>query len=73
VSSDNRWIAAAFNRGGVVTVNVATGAVTNVNCGCAPEGVFPIGGGVFRLTSKGVKVIDASSGSVWDVPPGGQP
>jgi hypothetical protein len=74
VSSDNQWIAAALRGGIVVTVNVATGAVAQIDCGCAAEGVFPIGGGMFRLTSRGVKLIDASSGSVFVVPvAGGQP
>lgn len=75
VSIDNRWIAAAMRDGGVVTVNVASGAASKTSCGCVPEGVFGIGGPVFRLTSKGVKLIDASSGNFLDVPPaaGAQP
>lgn len=74
VSSDTKWIATAIRGGIVVTVNVATGASAKLDCGCAPEGVFPIGGSVFRLTSKGVKLIDASSSSVFVVPvAGGQP
>ena len=74
VSADNQWIAAALHGGIVVAVNVATGAVTKIDCGCAAEGVFPIGGSLFRLTSRGVKLMDASSGGVFVVPvAGGQP
>jgi hypothetical protein len=71
VSADNRWIVAAFHGGGVVMVSVAGGAAVKSDCDCAPEGVFAIGGSVYRLTSKSVKLIDASSGSVFDVPPAG--
>lgn len=71
VSTDNRWIAAAFHGGDVVAVNVLSGSASKIQCDCAPEGVFPIGGGVFRLTSRNVKLIDASSGSVFEVPSAG--
>jgi DNA-binding beta-propeller fold protein YncE len=73
VSADNRWIAAAYRGGSVITVNVGSGSASKIECGCAPEGVFAIGGGVFRLTSKAVKLIDASSGSVFEVPSAGGP
>jgi hypothetical protein len=55
-------------------VNVSSGTTATIDCGCLPEGVFAIGGAVFRLTSGSVKLIDASSGSVFEVPSaGGQP
>jgi hypothetical protein len=74
VSANNQWIATAVRGGIVVTVNVTTGASATIDCGCAPEGVFPIGGSAFRLTSKFVKLIDASTASVFVVPvAGGQP
>ncbi len=74
VSADNRWITTALRRGEVVTVNVATGSTAKIDCGCIPDGVFAIGDAVFRLTNGAVKLIDASSGSVFDVPSaGGQP
>lgn len=68
VSTDNRWIVAAARDGTVVTVNVASGTATRMDCGCAPEGVFAIGGTVFRLTSRGVRLVDAASGNFFDVP-----
>jgi hypothetical protein len=71
VSADNRWIVTALHGGQVVTVNVASGATARIDCSCTPEGVFAIGGGVFRLTSESVKLIDASSGSVFAVPVAG--
>jgi hypothetical protein len=74
VSADTRWIATSLHGGAVLTVNVASGAGAKTSCGCDPEGVFPIGGSVFRLTSGPVKLIDASSGNVFVVPvAGGQP
>jgi hypothetical protein len=71
VSANSQWITAALHGGIVVTVNVSSGAGTKTSCGCDPEGVFPIGGSVFRLTSGPVKLIDASSGSVFVVPAAG--
>jgi hypothetical protein len=71
VSANNLWIATALRGGVVVTVNVSTGAAARVNCACVPEGVFAIGGAVFRLTSGPVKLIDASSDSVFAVPAAG--
>ncbi len=71
VSADSRWVATAIRGGIIVTVNVATGASATIDCGCAAEGVFPIGGSVFRLTSKVVKLIDASTASVFVVPVAG--
>jgi DNA-binding beta-propeller fold protein YncE len=73
VSADNRWIVAAFRAGSVVTVNVAAATAAMSDCDCAPEGVFALGGSVFRLTSKSVKLIDAPSGAVFVVPPAGGP
>jgi hypothetical protein len=68
VSAESRWIAASLHGGVVVTVNVASGAGAKTSCGCDPEGIFAIGGSVFRLTSGPVKLIDASSGNVFVVP-----
>lgn len=76
VSSDGRFIVAALGDAGLVSINVASGASSNLNCGCRPAGVFSLGGTVFRLTNTlsngGVVLLNASSGSFLDVPPGGQ-
>lgn len=78
ISSDNRKIVLSGRGGGVVTIDASTGAASQVDCGCAPEGVFPMGGSAFRLTGltgSVFKVFDSNTGSVFMVPlaPGGTP
>lgn len=76
-SADGRFIVATMGDAGLVSITVASGTATKLDCGCNPAGVFPIGGTVFRLTNTlangGVELLDASSGTFLDVPPGGQP
>ncbi len=73
VSQDGLWMAAAMHDGSVISIHLTSGAASKTVCGCLPDGVFTIGGAAFRLTnavgSAGVKLIDASSGNILDVPP----
>jgi len=71
-SGNNRWIVTAARSGEVIVIDTSTGAASKVDCECSPDGVFPIGGSVFRLTdaTHGVKLVDASSGAVLIVPNG---
>jgi hypothetical protein len=52
VSSDNQRIVAA---GGslLTTINLATGVASTLECGCQFEGLFGLGGSIFRITSPG--------------------
>jgi len=72
VSSDGRWIASAMSDGAIVAIDTSSGAASTFDCECVPAGVFAMSGSVFRLTNPsirgGVKLLDASSGNVYDVP-----
>lgn len=71
LSADNNHVVLVEPSGGIGHINRATGAVTIADCQCVPEGLFSLGGAVFRVTSVNggaVKVFDASSDSVWFVP-----
>lgn len=72
LSFDNRWLALADRAGAIISIEIASGAASTIDCGCAPEGVFGMGGSVFRLTSPAsgvVKLFDAAAGAVWFAPP----
>jgi hypothetical protein len=71
VSFDNNNVVTAWDSGGLITINLATGTSASTNCGCAPAGIFGLGGSVFRLTglnSGALKVFDSATGDVWFVP-----
>jgi hypothetical protein len=72
VSADNRTAILAEQRGGIVTLDLSnSGPPVRLDCACAPEGVFPMGGSVFRitgLTGSIFRVFDARAGSVFQVP-----
>jgi hypothetical protein len=75
LSFDNRIVAIADGAGAVMAIQA--GAANVVDCGCAPEGLFGMGGALFRLNGTGatrhgageLKLFDAASGAVWIVPP----
>jgi hypothetical protein len=82
VSFDNNRVVMAWGSGGMVSVNLAAGTSASADCGCAPAGIFGLGGSVFRLTglnSGAVKLFDSATGDFWFVPlaapstDGGQP
>lgn len=59
VSTDNQRIVAA--QGGLLTtVNLATGVATTLDCGCQPEGLFGLGGAIFRITGSGALPVSFS-------------
>lgn len=70
-SADDRYVVAADRAGEVVTVDLTAGTSSITRCGCAPEGVFPLGGTLFRLTGAAhqVNVFDASENAVLVIPP----
>ena len=61
VSSDNQRIVAAEGTG-LTTINLATGVASTLDCGCQFEGLFGLGGSIFRITSLGFPL--ASLGSL---------
>jgi hypothetical protein len=68
-SFDNRWIVSASRSGSILSIDSSTGEPAIQDCACVPEGVFGLGGPVFRLTSRDVKIFDASASSIFSVPP----
>jgi len=53
-SFDNREIVLADQSGTIYSVNAATHAPSTADCQCHPNGVFGLGGAVFRLTSSSI-------------------
>src|SRR5260370_19135362 len=71
LTSDNAGIVLMEPDGGIGQVDLKSGAVSTATCGCTPQGLFGLGGSVFRLNELAggsVKVYDAASGNVWFVP-----
>jgi hypothetical protein len=79
-AADGRRIYTANNVGTLTVVEVETGAVTPVECGCSPAALEPLGGELFRITEAAdgpLRIFDATLAGprVWFVPqdaPGGQ-
>jgi hypothetical protein len=72
MSFDNRRLAEADRAGSVLSVDLSSGVPASFDCGCTPEGLFAMGGSVFRLTGLApgvVKLFDAATGDVLFVPP----
>jgi hypothetical protein len=71
ISFDNRRLAEADRAGSVLSVDLSSGVSASFDCGCAPEGLFAMGGSIFRLTGLDpgtVKLFDAAIGDVLFVP-----
>jgi hypothetical protein len=76
ISTDNRRLVLANRDGSMVTLDLGSGVAAQVDCGCAPSGVFPMGASLFRitgLTGSVFRVFDATSGSVFLAPLAGDP
>jgi len=71
VTSDNKIVIAVDGGGSITAVQLESGAATTIDCGCSPEGLFPIGSSAFRLTSLqggAFKLFDAALGEVLFAP-----
>jgi hypothetical protein len=71
ISTDNQRLVMADSAGGVVTVILSSGVAARMDCGCSPDGVFPMGGSLFRitgLTGSVFRMFDAAAGSVFLAP-----
>lgn len=84
ISFDNQYAVVADSAGKLVNISVPNASANIVDCGCAPTGVFGLGGSIFRLNGAAghkrnalersganldLKVFDAAGGAVWIVPP----
>lgn len=70
VSFDNQEVVLADQNGTIYAVAAATHNASVTDCQCRPDGVFPLGGAVFRLTSATIgpiKLIDAEATSAAGV------
>ncbi len=71
ISTDNQRLVMADSTGGLVTLIPSSGAAAQMKCGCSPDGVFPMGGSLFRitgLTGSVFRLFDAAAGSVFLAP-----
>jgi hypothetical protein len=71
ISADNQRLVMADRAGGILTLNLSSGSTLQMNCGCAPEGVFSMGASLFRisgLTGSVFRVFDAAAGAVFLAP-----
>ena len=65
-SFDNQWLVTATRAGTLIAIDMNNGNASTMNCFCAPQGVFGIGGAVFRLTNP-FAVITHPSGNPLDI------
>lgn len=71
LSWDNQRLTLAQRTGGLLTLELGTGAISEFDCGCRPDGVFPMGTAVFRITAfdgKTFRLFDPISGALFLVP-----
>ena len=71
VSTDNRRLVMTDRGGGILTLDLASSAPLQMDCGCSPDGVFSMGGSLFRitgLTGSVFRIFDAASGAVFLAP-----
>jgi hypothetical protein len=71
VAGKNQALIMADKNGTVTMLNLASKSVTRSDCTCQPEGLFPLAGAAFRLTSLNhgaFKLFDASTGQVLFAP-----
>ena len=70
-TADNRTVVLADHSGSVTAVDIGSGAATQSDCGCVPDGLFGIGPAEFRLTGLNggaFKLFDAAHGEVLFAP-----
>jgi hypothetical protein len=68
---DSRRLIVADSSGLILTVDRASGSLSNIDCQCAPQGLFAMSGSVYRLTSLNqgaFKLFDADQNAVWFAP-----
>jgi hypothetical protein len=79
LSFDNSHAVIADSTGHLLNINVASASASTALCGCSPQGLYGLGGGLFRLNGTAapgrsgarteLKLFDANAGSTWIVPP----
>lgn len=79
LSFDNSLAVVADSAGKLVDITLSTAAANIADCQCSPEGLYGLGGALFRLNGTGtggrsartteLKLFDAAAGAVSIVPP----
>jgi len=72
LSFDNRRVAMADQSGALLSVDLSSGLPQSFDCACTPEGLFGMGGSIFRLTGMrpgALRLFDAASGDLLSAPP----
>jgi hypothetical protein len=79
LSSDNSLAIVADSTGNILQIAVVSSTANLIDCHCSPEGLYGLGGALFRLNGTSapgrsgrateLKLFDASAGAVWIVPP----
>jgi DNA-binding beta-propeller fold protein YncE len=79
LSSDNSRAVVADSTGKLLDIAIPAATANLVDCHCAPDGLFGLGGALFRLNGTStagrsghtteLKLFDAAAGAVWIVPP----
>lgn len=70
-STDNARLIMTDRAGGILTLDLVSSSTAQLDCGCVPDGVFSMGGSLFRitgLTGSVFRVFDAAAGAVFLVP-----
>lgn len=68
---DSHRLIIADASGAILTVDLASGSLSTLDCQCTPQGLFPMSRSVYRLTglSQGAfKLLDADQNAVWFAP-----
>jgi hypothetical protein len=70
-SLNSRRLVVADSSGAILMLDRTSGALTSVNCGCTPQGLFPLNQSAYRLTSltaASFRLFDANQNAVWFAP-----
>jgi hypothetical protein len=68
---DSRRLVIADSSGAVVTVDLASGSQSSIDCQCTPAGLYPLNQSAYRLTglSQGAfKILDTNQNAIWFAP-----
>jgi hypothetical protein len=64
VSTDNRLVVVADAGGKITTIDLSSGVSSSADCECKPNGLFGLGGSVFRLTDSGYHFTSFGSSTI---------
>jgi hypothetical protein len=68
---DSRRLVVADSSGAIVTVDLASGSQSSLDCQCTPLGLYPLSQSAYRLTglNQGAfKILDTNQNAIWFAP-----